>query len=342
MAEETNPPVEAQPEEQPMMKFAELEAMVEQQKAEDQDKGLEVSTGQEEPQAQPGQVAEDPIAKALTESGFKSVEELVKSQKEGHATITKLSQERAALQRDMEAMAAFPKMLQNAAQQGRSQAQPQPPQGQPDSLTLELFKDMAPFVDQLVAARAEEIAGTVVEKKLFEKTQLQKEADLKKNDPEYDSVKPFMIHYLKNNPHIDVLPNAFEIAYPAAKKFREEYLRKQSENTTNMAFSNLLPGVPVDKIKEAFKSFLIQQGVTGQPGESQAPTQQAPQVNPTSYVPPAGANTPPMTQKSINYDSEIATRMKGKITPDFVDEISDLSWAKAMQPQSQSVNRPRR
>ena len=337
MAEETNPPVEEQTE-QPMMTFTQLEESIDQAKAQE-DKGSE-SVGQEQPPEGQGQVVADPVAQALAESGFKSVEELVKSQKEGHATITKLSQERAALQRDMEAMAAFPQMLQKQVQQGRPQVQ-QPPQGQPDSLTLELFKDMAPFVDQLVAARAEEIAGTVVEKKLHEKTQLQKEAQLRKDDPEYDSVKPFMMEYLKRNPHIDIHPDAFDMAYPTAKKIREEYLRRQAANTSNMALSSLFGGtVPVEEIKTALEVVLRKSGL-GQPVPQAQ--QHTPQINPTSYVPPAGANTPPMTQKTVNFDSEIASRMKGKITSDLVDEITDLAWQKALsQPTSQNDNRPRR
>lgn len=335
MAEETNPPVEEQAE-QPMMTFTQLEESIDQAKAQE-DKGLEVLPGQEEPPAQqPEQVAEDPIAKALAESGFKSVEELVKSQKEGHATITKLSQERAALQRDMEAMAAFPQMLQKQMQQGRPQAQqPQPPQGQPDSLTLELFKDMAPFVDQLVAARAQEIASKTVDQELTKRAlERQVYAKREQNPEEFNDLHPIMMSVLRENPHYEALPNVVDVVYEKAKEARDRRI-------ANMA-AKLFGTSDVDKVREAIKAVMAGNQPMEQAQGQQPPAQQAP-VNPSAYVPPAGANTPPMTQKSVNFDSEIATRMKGKITPDLVDEIADLAWQKALsQPPSQNDNRPRR
>ena len=332
MAEENvSPPMEAQPYEQaPMMKFSELESMVAESKEAETDKGVNLEEGQGQPPVE-GQAADDPVAKVLAETGFKSVEELVKSQKEGHATITKLSQERAALQRDMEAMAQFPQLLAQQIQ-GQRQAQPAPPQGQPDSLTAELFKDMAPFVDQLIAARAQEIASNVVDHKLSMRELGGKVASKRAENPEeFDELRPVMMSILKENPHYEAHPDGLNVVYDKAKEVRDSRIA----SLTSKIFGE---GVSVDKIREALR--LVMEGQTGQ--AQVPPAQQAP-VNPSSYVPPANAGTPPMVQKQQNFDSEIASRMKGKIDPNTVDEITDLWWQKTLSgSQSQSDNRPRR
>jgi hypothetical protein len=95
----------------------------------------------------------------------------------------------------------------------------------------------------------------------------------------------------------------------------------------------------LDKFREAVKLVMSgQMGNTVQPQPAQAQP-----VNPSSYVPPSNANTPPMAQRQTNYDTEIASRMKGKINPETVDEVTDLWWQKVTsQAQSDNINRPRR
>lgn len=332
MAEENiSPPMEAQQhEEAPMMKFSELESMVEAGK-QAEDKGENLEAGQQQPPVDQGQASEDPVAKALAESGFKSVEELVKSQKEGHATITRLAQERKRLQEEMEAMAQFPQLLQ---QQMRSQqpVQPTQPQGQPDSLTAELFKDMAPFVDQLVAARAQEIASNIVDQKLTMR-ELGGKVNAKRaeNPEEFDDLRPIMLHVLKENPHYEAHPDGLNMVYERAKQVRDSRI-------ANMASKMFGTDLPLDKIREAIQTVMAQP-----PAQAQQPVAQQAPVNPSAYVPPTSAGTPPMAQKTTNYDSEIASRMKGKLSPQTVDEITDLWWQKTLNgSQSQNDNRPRR
>ena len=331
MAEEnTSPPVEtqAQPTEQPMMKFADLEALAEQNTGQPQeDKGSE-NVGQEQPpEAQAGQVVEDPVAKLLSETGFKSVEELARSQKEGHATITKLSQERAALQRDMEALANFPQMLAQQAQ-NRPQVQ-QPPQGQPDSLTVELFKDMAPFVDQLIEQRLMEKAPLIVDQKLNMK-ELGSKVNAKRaeNPEEFDDLRPIMQNILRERPQYEAHPDGLNVVYEMAKQVRDSRIA----NITSKIFGE---DIPLDKFREAVK--MVMNGQTAQPAQTQPP------VNPSGYVPPSSANTPPMTQRPTNFDSEISSRMKGKLSPQTVDEITDLWWQKVTTgTPTENMNRPRR
>lgn len=320
--EETNiPPMEAQQAEEPqMMKFSDLEAMT--------DKGTQLAEGQSQP---PGteQVAEDPVVKALAETGFKSIEELVKSQKEGHATITKLSQERAALQRDMDALAQFPQMLQA---QMRTQPTPQPtqPVGQPDSLTAELFKDMAPFMDQLIEQRAVQIASNVVDQKLSMR-ELGSKVNSKRaeNPEEFDELRPIMQNILRERPQYEAHPDGLNVVYDMAKQVRDNRM-------ANLTSKLLGDDIPLDKFREAVRMVM-----NGQMGNNPVPPQQTTQpVNPSTYVPPSNANTPPMNQKHTNYDSEIASRMKGKINSQTVDEVTDLWWQKVTS-QSQD-NRPRR
>jgi hypothetical protein len=320
----SSPQEVSQPEPAPMMKFSELEAMADQQA----DKGLEQVSDQQPP-VEPVQVAEDPVQKALAESGFKSIEELVKSQKEGHATITKLSQERAALQRDMEALAQFPQLLAQQVQQRQGQpTQPvQPPQGQPDSLTVELFKDMAPFVDQLIEQRASQIASQVVDQKLtMRELGTRVNAKRAENPEEFDDLRPIMVGILKENPHYEAHPQGLDIIYDKAKQVRDSRIA----NITQKIFG---ADVPVDKIREAIRQVMNMETTTPAATVTES-------VNPNVYVPPATATTPPLVQKNTNYDTEIATRMKGKLSPQTVDEITDLWWTKVTA-QSQE-NRPRR
>ena len=334
MAEENIiPPMEAQePEPTPMMKFSDLETMVDQAKA-SEDKGEKLDNGQGQPPVE-GQAPEDPVVKALAETGFKSVDELVKSQKEGHATITKLSQERAALQRDLEAMAQFPQMLQQQMRTQPTQAQQlTQPQVQPDSLTVELFKDMAPFVAEMVRKQAMEIADHVVDQKLSMRELSSKVAAKRAENPEeFDDLRPIMQHVLQQNPHYEAHPDGLNAVYEKAKMMRDARLAKMTETLFGT-------DLPLDKVREAIKVVMAGQQPQAQPqqvGQTMA--------DPSSYVPPAGANTPPMNQKATNYDSEIASRMKGKINSQTVDEVTDLWWNKVMQnSQAQSqTNRPRR
>lgn len=320
--EETNiPPMEAQQAEEPqMMKFSDLEAMT--------DKGTNLEEGQMPPQEPPGQAPEDPVMKALAESGFKSIDELVKSQKEGHATITKLSQERAALQRDMDALAQFPQMLQ-AQMRTQPQPQPTPPQGQPDSLTAELFKDMAPFMDQLIEQRASQIASHVVDQKLSMRELGSKvNAKRSENPEEFDELRPIMQNILRERPQYEAHPDGLNVVYDMAKQVRDSRM-------ASLTSKLLGDDIPLDKFREAVKLVMSgQMGSTGPPQQTMQP------VTPSSYVPPSNANTPPMNQKQTNYDSEIASRMKGKINSQTVDEVTDLWWQKVTS-QSQD-NRPRR
>jgi hypothetical protein len=78
-------------------------------------------------------------------------------------------------------------------------------------------------------------------------------------------------------------------------------------------------------------------------GNQPKPQQQVQPASPSGYVPPSSANTPPMAQRQTNYDSEIASRMKGKINSQTVDEVTDLWWQKVTsQAQAENINRPRR
>jgi hypothetical protein len=323
MAEEnTNPPVEtqAQPAEQPMMKFSDLEALVDQNEGQPQeDKGIE-NVGQEQPPVeQAGQVVEDPVAKLLSETGFKSVEELARSQKEGHATITKLSQERAALQRDMEALANFPQMLAQQVQNRPQSPVQQQPQGQPDSLTLELFKDMAPFMDQLIEQRLMEKAPLIVDQKLSMKELGSKvQAKRAENPEEFDDLRPIMQNILRERPQYEAHPDGLNVIYEMAKQARDNRIA----NITSKIFGE---DIPLDKLREAMKMVMAGQSV-----QQQQPQQQVQPVAPSGYVPPSSANTPPMTQRPTNFDSEISSRMKGKLSPQTVDEITDLWWQKVM------------
>jgi hypothetical protein len=97
--------------------------------------------------------------------------------------------------------------------------------------------------------------------------------------------------------------------------------------------------IPLDKLREAMKMVMGGPPVQQQP----QPQQQVQPASPSGYVPPSSANTPPMTAKPTNFDNEIATRMKGKITPDMVDEITDLVWNRTLsQAPTENINRPRR
>ena len=329
MAEENvSPPMEAQqPEPQPMMKFSDLEAMTEQAQ---EDKGVNLEEGQNVAPVE-GQAPEDPVQKVLAETGFKSIEELVKSQKEGHATITKLSQERAQWQRDMEALAQFPQMLATQMQK-QPPVQPTQPQGQPDSLTAELFKDMAPFVDQLVEKRAMEIASNVVDQKLTMRELSGKVVAKRAENPEeFDDLRPIMQNILKERPQYEAHPDGLNVVYEMAKQVRDNRI-------ASLTSKLLGEDIPLDKFREAIKLVMGGQQPQGQP-----PAQNTPPASPAAYVPPSNANTPPMTQKPTNYDSEIASRMKGKLTHDTVDKITDLWWNKVTsQAQSENMNRPRR
>jgi hypothetical protein len=323
MAEETNiPPMEAQQSEEPqMMKFSDLEAMT--------DKGTQLEEGPSPPPEVQGQAPEDPVAKVLADSGFKSIDELVKSQKEGHATITKLSQERAALQRDMDALAQFPQMLQAQMRTYQTPTQPAPPQGQPDSLTAELFKDMAPFMDQLIEQRASQIASHVVDQKLsMRELGTKVNAKRSENPDEFDELRPIMQNILRERPQYEAHPDGLNVVYDMAKQVRDSRM-------ANLTSKLLGDDIPLDKFREAVKLVM-----SGQMGPSVPPQQTMQPVNPSSYVPPSNANTPPLAQRQTNYDSEIASRMKGKINSQTVDEVTDLWWQKVTS-QSQE-NRPRR
>jgi hypothetical protein len=325
MAEETNiPPMEAQqPEEPQMMKFSDLEAMT--------DKGTQLEEGQTPPPAQPEQAPEDPVAKVLAETGFKSIDELVKSQKEGHATITKLSQERAALQRDMDAMANFPQMLQSQMRK-QPPSQPTQPQGQPDSLTAELFKDMAPFMDQLIEQRLMEKAPLIVDQKLsMRDLGIKVNAKRSENPEEFDELRPIMQNILRERPQYEAHPDGLNVVFEMARQVRDSRI-------ANLTSKLLGDDIPLDKFREAVK--LVMSGQQTAPVQT---PQQAPPVNPSSYVPPSNANTPPMAQRQTNYDTEIASRMKGKIDSQTVDDVTDLWWQKVTSTsQADNINRPRR
>lgn len=323
-----NAPQEGQAE-QPMMTFNQLETMVNEAKeAEPQpDKGEAVS-GQQPPDGQ-GQ-AEDPVSKVLADTGFKSVEELAKSQKEGHATITKLAQERAALQRDMEALVAFPQMIMKQMQGQQTDPQhPVQPQGQADSLTAELYKDMAPFIQQDIERRAAEIASNVVEQKItMRELGSRVNAKRSENPEEFDELRPIMVNLLQNNPHYEAHPKGLEIVYDMAKHVRDQRIAK----ITSKIFGE---GVSVDKVREA-----LQMVMGGQPPAPAAPNQQtAAPINPGAYVPPTGATTPPMTQRPKDYDHEIKSLMTAdRIARDTPDKVLDLWWEK-VNTQSNNLRR---
>ena len=325
--ENVSPPMEAQQSEAPMMKFSDLEAMTTQAQ---EDKGVNLEEGQPQPLEPQGQAPEDPVQKALADTGFKSIDELVKSQKEGHATITKLSQERAQWQRDMEALSHFPQMLANQVQQ--QPPAPQVPQGQPDSLTAELFKDMAPFMEELVDKRLMERTPQVVNHRLLmDKLEAKVIAKRKDNPEEFDDLRPIMQNILKERPQYEAHPDGLNMVYDLAKQVRDNRI-------ANLTQKLLGEDIPLDKFREAIRLVM-----GGQQQQAPPPVQNTGQANPAAYVPPSNANTPPMTQRPTNYDSEIASRMKGKINSQTVDEVTDLWWQKVTsQAQSDNTNRPRR
>lgn len=324
--ENLNAPQEGQVE-QPMMTFNQLETMVNEAKEAEpqQDKGEEVS-GQTPPDVQ-GQV-EDPINKVLADTGFKSVEELAKSQKEGHATITKLAQERAALQRDLEALAAFPNMImkQMKGQPGQPEPQPVQPQGQADSLTAELYKDMAPYIQQEIERRAAEIASNVVDQKIsMRELGGRVNAKRSENPEEFDELRPIMVNLLQNNPHYEAHPKGLDIVYDMAKQVRDQRIAK----ITSKIFGE---DVSVDKVREALK--LVMGGQPAQPAMAQ------PTAQPGAYVPPSSATTPPMTQRPKDYDQEIKSIMTtDRIARDTPDKVLDLWWQKVTQSQSNNIRR---
>lgn len=319
MSPQGQPPA-SQPQSEPQQPptFGDLEKMIDDAKAAEVDKGQQLE-GQTPPPGEPApQDKVDDLSRALEGTGFKSLDDLVKSQKEAHATVTRLSQEKSAILRDMAALHQFKDMV--LAQQGQAQPQGQAVKpGEDPSIEDELLQAMAPKLQKIIDQR---LSDGLTYVKMAERIS----AKRSQNPEEFDELRPIMEQIVQKNPQLEMMPNGLDVLYENAKKVRDQRVEKLS----SMTFKRLMPDVPLDKIQEALKAIisgqLPQQSQTASEVVAAAPNPQA------GYVPPSSAGQPPFTQKPIDYDAEIKGIMNGpKVERDMVDRVTDNWWAKVNQ-----------
>jgi len=271
------PPDTNEPANPGMLNFSDLEGLAQQAQAtsSDVEEGQgdvnqeQFSTEPQPPDVQ-DKVATD-IPNLVSELGFKSPEELKKSFKEQHATITRLSQERSNMSKEME---AFKQLVMSQMAQTQHSVMPQ---GQATDLNAELYKEIAPFVQQEVVNA---VKMTTATNKIMSKRS--------ENPEEFDDLKPYMIQIIQQNPHLEMMPDGLDQAYDKAKAYRDSYVRTQ--------FNRVL-GVDIDKLRAVLAG---QEQTQGQGGNLSAALATAATV-PTSTP---GSNTP-MSEKKIDYTSEI-------------------------------------
>lgn len=289
------PPDTNEPANPGMPSFADVEAMAER----DQALSSQVVEGQgeetsntipvNEPPAQQDKEATD-IQALVTELGFKSAEDLRKSYKEQHATITKLSQERSNMAREMEA-------IRQMAMSRMQTPQPafQQPQGQGEAINAQLYKEIAPFVQQ-------EVANAVK----YNTTVSQVMAKRNANPEEFDELRPYMVQIVQANPHLEMMPDGIEQAYNKAKEYRDTYVRKN--------LSSVL-GIDIDQLR----SLLGSQGTPQQSTTALSDAMAATAV-PTSSTAKGG-----VPGQRVDYNSEIK---KAQANND-IDKVVALTFARA-------------
>lgn len=289
------PPDTNEPANPGMPSFADVEAMAER----DQALSSQVVEGQgeetsntipvNEPPAQQDKEATD-IQALVTELGFKSAEDLRKSYKEQHATITKLSQERSNMAREMEA-------IRQMAMSRMQTPQPafQQPQGQGEAINAQLYKEIAPFVQQ-------EVANAVK----YNTTVSQVMAKRNANPEEFDELRPYMVQIVQANPHLEMMPDGIEQVYSKAKEYRDTYVRKN--------LSSVL-GIDIDQLR----SLLGSQGTPQQSTTALSDAMAATAV-PTSSTAKGG-----VPGQRVDYNSEIK---KAQANND-IDKVVALTFARA-------------
>jgi hypothetical protein len=291
------PPDSNEPANPGMPNFADLEALAESQNKALSSQGLE-GQGEEtetpQPDGQPPEQDKDtsePIDSLVGELGFKSPEELKKSFKEQHATITRLSQERANMTKEMEAI----RQMVMAQMQQRTPM----PQGQGEELNAQLYKEIAPFVQQ-------EVAQAVKYTSTLNKV-MAKRAE---NPEEFDDLHPYMVEIVKANPHLEMMPDGLSQAYERAKEFRNSYVRKNLASVL---------GVDVDKLKTLLES----QG-TPAPQQDQGNLSEAMAA---TAVPGSSAPQQRGSEQKIDFASEI----KKASEAGDIDKVTALSIARAQR-----------
>jgi hypothetical protein len=309
MAEDTAPPLETTQEPQPdpnrMMTYTDLENQI---KATE-----EAQAGQGQPQVSDQQVAPpsedksvDPFTDALQKKGIKTPEDLLKSYEEAHATITRLSQERAKMAQDMDVLM----QMQNQFVQSQ-QAQPQV-QGQGD-FNDELYKEIAPKVQAEARMQAQAILHE-------ERMRAKVESKVRENPEEFQELNPIMLKLLEQYPQVSALPNGFEMVYEKAREIRTQRVGKLLKNIFG-------PDVDMDKMREFFKS--------GGGQSTQPPVQQEPAINQdvarAAYLPGSSTSTSQHSQKPVDYDTQMRNLLQtGPQDRSFVDQVTDAWWNKNM------------
>jgi len=323
MAEETSPPVaeaqaEAQADPNRMMTFTDLENQV---KADEQ--ALAAGQGQQptltDQQAAPSEDKPvDSFTEALQKKGFKTPEDLLKSFEEAHATVTRLSQDKAKLAQDMDVLM----QMQNQFVQSQ-QSQPQA-NGQGD-FNDELYKEIAPKVQAEARAQAQAILHE-------ERMKLKVQDKIRENPEEFQELNPIMLKLLEQYPQVGALPNGFEMVYEKAKEVRGQRVGRLLKSVFG-------GDVDMDKMREFFKS--------GGANATQPPAAEAglnQDVAKAAYL-PGTTSTSQSSQKPIDYQTQMQNLMQsGPTDKKFVDTVTDLWWSKnmnnpAVQTEAQLRNR---
>ena len=332
MDEITSPPVaEPSPASQPvlnaepMITFADLEKMVdENEKSVASGQGPTIQESTDQPVA-PEQTAPDkpvdPLAEALSKKGFKTPEDLLKSYEEAHATITRLSQDRAKMAQDMDVLM----QMQNQMVQSQQAQQPQNT-GQGD-FNDELYKEIAPRVQAEARAQAQAILHE-------ERMKFKVQEKVQANPEEFQELNPIMLQLLQQYPQVGALPNGFEMVYEKAKEVRGQRVGRLLKSV----FGN---NVDMDKMREFFKSG----GAEATPPPVSQETGLNQDVARAAYL-PGSSSTSQQSQKPVDYNTQVQNLLQSPSIDrrSLVDQVTDLWWQKnsanpVAQTEAQSRNR---